>query len=74
MWIVKINIFTLDLDLLTFVLQFDLDFVNIYVYTANEVPNFTSSKVTAWTYAQTDRQIDIFHTWLKLLPTHVCRW
>ena len=56
--------FDLDLDPMTLVLKLDLDMVKMYLYTKNELPSYSSSKVIAWTDRQTHRQ-----TRVKLLPT-----
>ena len=58
---------TLDLDPMTLILELDLDMVKMYLYTEDEVPSYSSSKVIAWTDTQTDRQTDR-QTWVKLLP------
>ena len=42
-----------DLDPMTLILKFDLDMVKMYLYTENEVPGFSSSKVIAWTQTHT---------------------
>ena len=41
---------------MTLILKLDLDMVKMYLYTEDEVPNYSSSKVIAWTDRQTDRQ------------------
>ena len=41
---------------MTLVLKLDLDMVKMYVYTKNEVPTFSSSKIIARTDRQTHRQ------------------
>ena len=43
----KFYSFDLDFDLVTFVLILDLDIVEIYVCTKNEVYSFSGSKVVA---------------------------
>ena len=44
----------LDIDPVTLKFKFGLHMVKIYLYTENEIPCYSSSKVIA----QTDRQID----------------
>ena len=39
------NIFDLDLDPMTFILELDLDMIKMYLYTTNEIPSFSSSKL-----------------------------
>ena len=41
------NTFDLHLDPMTLMLKLDLDMVNMYLYTENEVPSYSSSKVIA---------------------------
>ena len=50
------NTFDLHLDPKTLILKVDLDMVKMYLYTENEVPSYSSSKVIAWTDTQTDKQ------------------
>ena len=52
------NTFDLDLDPMTLILKLDLNMVKMYLYTENEVPSCSSSKVIAWTDRQTDTQRD----------------
>ena len=40
-------LFDLDLDPMTLVLKLDLDMVKMYLYTKNEVPIYSGSKVIA---------------------------
>ena len=70
--------FDLDLNPMTLILKLDLDMVKTYLYTENEVPSYSGSKVIAWTDRQTDRwtdtQTDIQtfrQTRVKLLPTRI---
>ena len=51
----------LDPDAMTLALNLDLDIVKAYMYTGNELPSFSSSKVTDWTDSDTrvHRQADI---------------
>ena len=39
--------YSVDLDPMTLVLKLDLDIVKMYVFTEDEIPGFSSSKVTA---------------------------
>ena len=39
--------FDLDLDPITLIFKLDLDMVKMYLHTKNEVPSYSSSKVTA---------------------------
>ena len=39
------NTFDLDLDPITLILKLDLDMVKMYLYTEDEVPSYSSSKV-----------------------------
>ena len=41
------NTFNLDLDPMTLILKLDLDMVKMYLYTADIVPSYSSSKVIA---------------------------
>ena len=43
---------------MTLILKLNLDMIKMYLYTKNEVPSFSSSKVIAWTDTQTDTQKD----------------
>ena len=52
-------LFDLDLNPMTLILKPDLDMIKMYLYTKNDVPSFSSSKVIAWTDTQTDRQTDL---------------
>ena len=47
--------YSFDIDPITFILKTDLKMVKMYLYSENEVPSFSSSKVIA---LQTDRQAD----------------
>ena len=40
----KFDSLDLDLDPMTFLLKFDLNIVQMYAFTENEVPSFNSSK------------------------------
>ena len=52
------NTFDLDFDPMTLILKLDLDMVKMYLYTEDEVPSYSSSKVIAWTDTQTHRHTD----------------
>ena len=41
------NTFNIDLDLMTLILKLDLDMVKMYLFTEDEVPSYSSSKVIA---------------------------
>ena len=41
------NTFDLDFDPMTLILKLDLDMVKMYLYTEDEVPSYSSSKVIA---------------------------
>ena len=43
---------------LTLILKLDLDMVNMYLHTKNEVPMWNGSKVIVWTDTQMNRQTD----------------
>ena len=43
---------------MTLILKLDLDIVQMYLYTKNEVSIWSSSKVLAWTDIHIDRQMD----------------
>ena len=43
---------------MNFILTLNLDMLKMYLYTENEVPSFSASKVIAWTDRQIDRQTD----------------
>ena len=51
--------FDLDLDLMTLILKFHLAMVKMYLYTENEIPSHSGSKVIAQTDRHTDRQTDL---------------
>ena len=41
-----------------FILKLDLDMVQMYLYTENEIPSYNGSKVVAWTDGHTETQTD----------------
>ena len=43
---------------MTLTLKLDLNIVKIYLYSENEVPSFSSSKVIAWQDRHTDTETD----------------
>ena len=58
-------IFHLHQDPMASILKFDLDIAKMYLYTKNEVPSRSGSKVMART---------VRHTRLKLLPIRKRGW
>ena len=57
-WIMKFYSLDLNLDPMTLLLNLDLNIVKIYVYSKNEVPNFSVQKLQPeqthrWTHRQT---------------------
>ena len=54
---------------MTLILELDLDMVEMYLYTKNEVSMLRGSKVIAWTDRNTDRQTDT-HDRKQYLPAY----
>ena len=67
------NTFDLDLNPMTLIVKLELDMVNMYLYTKDEVPSYSSSKVIASTDTQTDTHTDTDRQiCVKLLPIYIC--
>ena len=55
---------------MTLVLKLDLDIIKMYVYTKNEVPTFSDSKVIIRIDTQTDTHTDL----IEMITYRLCRW